>query len=354
MKDGYHIVLDRILPAGEATEEGKAACCVHLLVADVSELMADEELLAQQTATLSPQRQAKAAAISNLRNRALSVGVALLFDRLLQEVGLREHDMEYVEGEHGKPEAMVNMEILKNGNIEKLKAPCNPPVGDEGKGGKIETWKSGKVVFNLSHSGRMVAAAMMQPFRDSTDAPPSPIQPTSQDFRSAPCDASRLKNFSTFPSSPTGGLQGASNISTSQSFRSAPCEFLEVSSDKVERTLEESFNFSTFLSSPTGGLQGAFNSPPPLLGLDIQHITRYRPELVRRMFNDTDRARLAACTDETARQRLFAQLWCRAEAFAKATGEGLRWPFPTPPSNAHFTDFEVGEEYCGSVCLINV
>ena len=58
MKDGYHIVLDRILPAGEAAEEGKAACHVHLLVADVSELMADEELLAQQTATLSPQRQA--------------------------------------------------------------------------------------------------------------------------------------------------------------------------------------------------------------------------------------------------------------------------------------------------------
>ena len=293
MKDGYHIVLDRILPAGEATEEGKAACCVHLLVADVSELMADEELLAQQAATLSPQRQAKAAAISNLRNRALSVGVALLFDRLLQEVGLREHDMEYVEGEHGKPEAMMNMEILKNGNIEKL------------KGRNID--------FNLSHSGRMVAAAMMQPFRDSTDAPPSPIQPTSQDFRSAPCDASRLKNFSTFPSSPTGGLQGAFNLSIFPFFH--------------------------------------FSIP---LGLDIQHITRYRPELVRRMFNDTDRARLAACTDETARQRLFAQLWCRAEAFAKATGEGLRWPFPTPPSNAHFTDFEVGEEYCGSVCLINV
>ena len=176
--------------------------------------------------------------------------------------------MEYVEGEHGKPETVVN--------------------------------------FNLSHSGRMVAAAMMLPFRDSTDTPPSPIHPTPQ------------------------------------SFRSAPCEFLEVSSDKVERTLEESLNFSRFQDFKIS-IQ---------LGLDIQHITRYRPELVRRMFNDADRARLAACTDETTRQRLFAQLWCRAEAFAKATGEGLRWPFPTPPNNAHFTDFEVGEEYCGSVCVI--
>ena len=249
MKDGYHIVLDRILPAGEAAE-GKTACCVHLLVADVSEMMADEELLAQQTATLSPQRKAKATAISNLRNRALSVGVALLFDRLLQEVGLREQDMEYVEGEHGKP--VINVEMLKSGNIEIL------------KGGKLE--------FNLSHSGRMVAAAILQP--------------------------SNFQNNSTF----------------------------------------QHFNVSTF--------------PPLHLGLDIQHITRYRPELVRRMFNDTDRALFAACTDETARQRLFAQLWCRAEAFAKATGEGLRWPFPTPPSNAHFTDFEVGEEYCGSVCVI--
>lgn len=283
MKNGYHIVLDRILPVGEAAEEGAAACSVHLLVADVSELMTDESLLSQQAATLSPQRQAKAAAISNLRNRALSVGVALLFDRLLQEVGLREKDIEYVEGEHGKPEAVV----------------------------KVEKWKSGKVNFNLSHSGRMAAAAMLLPFRDPTGAPPSPIQPTSQDFRSAPCDASRLKYFSIFPSSPTGGLQGA-------------------------------FNFSIF---------PLFNVPPPL-GLDIQHITRYRPELVRRMFNAADRERLAACTDETARQRLFAQLWCRAEAFAKATGEGLRWPFPTPPPEAHFTDFEVGEDYCGSVCVI--
>ena len=116
-------------------------------------------------------------------------------------------------------------------------------------------------------------------------------------------------------------------------------------------TLEEFFNFPFIPHRGiTGGFQ-SFNISIPL-GLDIQHITRYRPELVRRMFNDADRARLAACTDETTRQQLFAQLWCRAEAFAKATGEGLRWPVPTPPNNAHFTDFEVGEEYCGSVCVI--
>lgn len=88
------------------------------------------------------------------------------------------------------------------------------------------------------------------------------------------------------------------------------------------------------------------------LGLDIQRITRYRPELVRRVFSAADRQRLAAAPDEASRERLFAQLWCRAEAYAKATGIGLQWPFPTPPAEAHFHDFEVGNDYCGSLCLI--
>ena len=88
------------------------------------------------------------------------------------------------------------------------------------------------------------------------------------------------------------------------------------------------------------------------LGLDIQRITRYRPELVRRVFSAADRQLLAAAPDESSRERLFAQLWSRAEAYAKATGLGLQWPFPTPPATALFHDFEVGNDYCGSLCLI--
>lgn len=87
------------------------------------------------------------------------------------------------------------------------------------------------------------------------------------------------------------------------------------------------------------------------VGIDIQHITRYRPELVRRVFSAADRQRLAEAKDEAAREHLFAELWCRAEAYAKATGQGLQWPFPTPPAEAMFYDFTIGEDYCGTMCV---
>ena len=93
---------------------------------------------------------------------------------------------------------------------------------------------------------------------------------------------------------------------------------------------------------------------PYSLGIDIQRQTRYRPELVRRVYNDADRALLATCTTETERERCFAQLWCRAEAYAKATGEGLRWPFATPPADARFTDFLVGDDYFGCLCTLRL
>jgi hypothetical protein len=172
----------------------------------------------------------------------------------------------------------------------------------------VEKWKGELQPFALrSHGRRSHAAAIPRSYGRTS-------KPYSTDLSRFPLGALRrftLEVFFNFPFIPHRGITGGFQF----------------------------FNFSTF------------QRPPPL-GLDIQHITRYRPELVRRMFNAADRERLAACTDETARQRLFAQLWCRAEAFAKATGEGLRWPFPTPPPEAHFTDFEVGEDYCGSVCVI--
>lgn len=108
---------------------------------------------------------------------------------------------------------------------------------------------------------------------------------------------------------------------------------------------------SSFSLSHSGSLAAAAMASRPL-GLDIQRITRYRPELVRRVFSAADRQLLAAAPDEPSRQRLFAQLWSRAEAYAKATGIGLQWPFPTPPATALFHDFEVGNDYCGSLCLI--
>lgn len=108
---------------------------------------------------------------------------------------------------------------------------------------------------------------------------------------------------------------------------------------------------SSFSLSHSGSLAAAAMASRPL-GLDIQRITRYRPELVRRVFSAADRQLLAAAPDEPSRQRLFAQLWSRAEAYAKATGIGLQWPFPTPPATALFHDFSIGDDYCGSLCVL--
>lgn len=228
---------------------------VRLLVGDVSPMVADGRLRAEAMEAVSPYRRAKAAALTQPRSQALSLGAALLLDALLSERGLRERDMNYVEGEHGKPGLQVGA------------SPGGVPRH--------------AVLFNLSHSGAMAAAAVLPNCR-----PPDCPQPV-----------------------------------------------------KVQ------------------------------LGVDIQRVTRYRPELVRRVFSHADLSRLAACADEVSRERLFAQLWSRAEAYAKATGDGLRWPFPEPPAEARFHDFAInaaddprtspeatdgphGAEYYGSLCVL--
>ena len=213
------IVLDQTWPLAAEKD-------VHLrvLVGDVTSLIEDEAAVAQALEQLSPGRRAKAEAEKHPRGRALSIGVAQLLDRLLHEVGLRERDMSYAEGEHGKPRFSG----------------------------------SADAAFSLSHSGHLAAAAMLD--------------------------------------------------------RPSACR----------------------------------------VGLDVQRISRYRPELVRRVFNAEDRAVMAACTGEAERERLFTRLWCRAEAYAKATGQGLQWPCPTPSPQAHFTELDLGaEDYCGCLCWID-
>lgn len=221
MKEALDIVIDRYVPIDENSQVK-----LHLLVADVSPLMEDGDFQSELLPSLSEKRRLKVETMSNNRSRALSIGVTLLLDRLLREQGLCESAMKYMEGEHGKLYEAT-----------------------------------GRVVFNLSHSGRMAAAATL---------------------------------------------------------------------------LSSSFLLLSSIS----------------LGLDIQHVTRYRPELVRRIFSASQREQLAECKDETQRQRLFTHLWCRAEAYAKATGDGLQWPLPSPQIGSHFIDFEVGEGYCGSCCII--
>lgn len=224
-----HLCLDTTFPLADGTEGA-----VRVVVADVQELIDDEAAQTKALSGLSPMRREKALACKNPRSRALSTGVSLLLDLLLQPLGLRERDMVYVVGEHGKPEFR----------------DCPSP-------------------FNLSHSGSLAAAAIVLP------------------------DAA-----------------------------------------KEERRKEDG-RWQTFI------------------GLDIQRITRYRPELVRRVFGVEERAALAACTTEGDRERLFTELWCRAEAYAKATGRGLQWPTLTPPPETRLITLSLPTDYCGCLCTID-
>ncbi len=99
----------------------------HVLVADVSPLT-DERTYADAAATLSQFRQDKARQFKHPAQQRLSVGAGLLLDMLLEELGLREHDMLYSLNSHDKP-AFSN---------------------------------ATDVQFNISHSSSKVAAAMMQ------------------------------------------------------------------------------------------------------------------------------------------------------------------------------------------------
>lgn len=214
------IIRNMIIPLS-----GEKDAALRVLVGDVSDWIADDAPMQQYLPLLSPHRRTKADAFKQPRGRVLCVGVSLLLDMLLQEVGMREHDMSYVEGEHGKPLFVDN----------------SLPVGD----------------FSLSHSGHIVAAALI-------------------DHPSA-------------------------------------CR----------------------------------------VGIDVQRVARYRPELVRRMFGAEERAALAACTTEAGREQLFTRYWCRAEAYAKATGQGLQWPTPTPPPEASFSSLDMEPEYGAWFCILH-
>lgn len=120
------IVLEQRIDMSEGSES--ATGNVHLLVADISNLLANPALQTEALQHLSSYRREKVEACGNPRNRALSIGVALLLDGLLSEHGLHECEMTYVEGEHGKPSFANHPELL----------------------------------FNLSHSGSLVAAAMLK------------------------------------------------------------------------------------------------------------------------------------------------------------------------------------------------
>ena len=63
----------------------------------------DDEVFARFYAQLSPFRQEKLNRYRFRKDQLLSLGAGVLLDLLLQDLGLREHDMEYSLGENEKP-----------------------------------------------------------------------------------------------------------------------------------------------------------------------------------------------------------------------------------------------------------
>jgi len=99
---------------------------VRVLAADVTPLESDE-LFWFALSRLSSHRRKLVEETKNRKVQNLRLGAALLLDKLLNQHGLHECDMEYFEGEHGKP----GFATIRN------------------------------LAFSLSHSGSVAAAALM-------------------------------------------------------------------------------------------------------------------------------------------------------------------------------------------------
>lgn len=82
----------------------------EVMVADVEPLL-DEQAFRQHLTTVSPERQEKALRYKFPKGKALSLGAALVLDKLLQRRGLRECNQHYLTGGHGKPSFVEHPEI---------------------------------------------------------------------------------------------------------------------------------------------------------------------------------------------------------------------------------------------------
>jgi 4'-phosphopantetheinyl transferase len=87
------------------------------------------------------------------------------------------------------------------------------------------------------------------------------------------------------------------------------------------------------------------------VGVDVERLAR-RSAAVERTLSDAERAALTSFPDRHAGR---LQLWCRKEAWAKATGEGLGWAperFDTARADGYaLLDLEVAPGYVGALAV---
>lgn len=103
----------------------------QVMVASVNAL-ASSELLEAALCQLSQYRREKTLRYRYDKGKMLSAGAGLLLDYMLRERGLRERDMEYVEGEHCKPAFLNHPEIHFNLSHSDTLVACalsDTPVG---------------------------------------------------------------------------------------------------------------------------------------------------------------------------------------------------------------------------------
>lgn len=77
------------------------------------------------------------------------------------------------------------------------------------------------------------------------------------------------------------------------------------------------------------------------VGIDIQEMVPYRPEVAASVCNLTEMAQLNVSAE---REREFAQIWEKKEAFVKLTGDGIAGELKNLrfPEHVHFAQFEYG------------
>ncbi len=68
---------------------------------------------------------------------------------------------------------------------------------------------------------------------------------------------------------------------------------------------------------------------PDECGIDAEKVRDYRPNVVKRVFSDSERAMIDAVDSSEEKNLLFFRLWTLKESYVKAIGIGVSYPMKT-------------------------